>query len=65
MEIINGIQTVNEDGTMSLPFSITNGIYTLKDAIVGTADYINNLNADQIIEIQQQRFTNWLSIING
>jgi hypothetical protein len=65
MEITNGVQTINEDGTMSLPFSVTDGKYTLQDAIVGTVDYINGLSLEQVIEIQQQRFTNWLAIING
>jgi hypothetical protein len=65
MNIINLEKTENEDGSISLPFSVSNETYTLSDAIVGNPDYISGLNLDQIIEIQQQRFTNWLAIING
>ncbi|MEI7757662.1 MAG: hypothetical protein WCI80_01325 [Bacteroidota bacterium] len=61
MEIIN----LDKIETVSLPFSVSNGTYTYTDAIVGTPDYINNLTQDQILAIQQERFTNWLAYING
>lgn len=55
----------NDDGTLSISFSVTANGYTLNDAIVGTSDYINNLTQDQILAIQQQRFANWMVVING
>jgi hypothetical protein len=61
MEITN----LDKIETISLPFSVTDGKYTFNDAIVGTPDYINGLTQEQILAIQQERFTNWLAIING
>jgi hypothetical protein len=61
MEITNLPKIVN----VSLPFTATDGTNTLNDAIVGTEDFINNLTDEQILAIQQERFTNWLAIING
>jgi hypothetical protein len=65
MEIINLEKTINDDGMVSLPFYATDGANRLNDAIVGTADYIDGLTSDKILDIQTQRFTNWLSIINN
>lgn len=61
MEITNLPKIV----TISLPFSATDGTYTLNDAIVGNEDYINSLTSEQLLSLQQERFTNWLAIING
>jgi hypothetical protein len=61
MEITN----LEKIETISLPFSVTDGQYIFNDAIVGTPDYINGLTQEQIFAMQQERFTNWLSIING
>ena len=61
MEITN----LDKIETISLPFSVTDGTVTFTDAIVGTPDYINALTQEQISAMQQQRFENWLAVING
>ena len=65
MNIINQTLIDNGDGTSTLPFSVTDKGYTLNDAIVGNNDYINSLTSDEILAIQQQRFTNWIAVLNG
>jgi hypothetical protein len=37
----------------------------LKDAIVGTADYINSLTADEINTIEVDRFNAWYAIVTA
>lgn len=64
MEIINLDKVINDE-IVSLPFYATDGVNRLNDAIVGNANYIDGLTSDKILAIQQQRFTNWLAIING
>jgi hypothetical protein len=65
MIITNGTLIDNGDGTSTLPFSITDKGYTLNDAIVGNNGYISSLTSDEIIAMQEQRFTNWIAVLNG
>ena len=65
MNITNETQVTNADGTISLPFSATDGKYTFTDAIVGNADFINAMTADQILAMQTQRWDNWYAIITN
>lgn len=48
---------------MKIDFEKTNGTYTLKDAIILPDDH--NLTEEQIEQIKQQRFDNWLAIITS
>jgi len=58
-------QVNNAEGSVSLPFSATDGKYTFADAIVGSADFINGLTSDQILAMQTQRWNNWYAIITN
>jgi len=53
------------DGYWAINFTATGGGYTLSDAIVGTADYINSLTPDQVNAIEVERFNNWYAIITA
>lgn len=46
---------------ISIPFEKTNGTYTLTDSIVLPEDH--DLNDEQIEQIKQQRFDNWVAVI--
>jgi hypothetical protein len=46
---------------ISIPFEQTNGTYTLTDAIVLPDDH--GLNDEQIEQIKQQRFADWVAVI--
>jgi len=48
---------------ISIPFEQTNGTYTLTDAIV--LPYDHGLTDEQIEQIKQQRFANWLAVITS
>ena len=48
---------------MKIDFEKTDGQYTLRDAIVLPDDH--NLTEEQIEQIKQQRFDNWLAIITS
>ena len=63
--ITNQPQVTNADGSVSLPFSATDGKYTFTDAIVGSADFINGLTPDQLLAMQTQRWNNWYAIITN
>jgi len=63
--ILNQPQVINADGTISLPFSATDDKYTFADAIVGSADFINGLTPEQILEMQTQRWNNWYAIVTA
>jgi hypothetical protein len=65
MNITNSKLIDNGDGTSTLPFSVSDKGYILNDAIVGNNDYINSLTSDEIINIQKQRFINWIAVLNG
>jgi hypothetical protein len=54
----------NPDGSMSIDFTATYESYELRDAIVGTPDYINSLSADEINTIEVDRFNVWYAIVS-
>jgi hypothetical protein len=51
-----------ENGWFKFDFEKTDGTYTFRDAIHLPPDH--NLTDDEIEAMKQQRFDNWLSIIN-
>ena len=55
----------NDDGTISLVFSATDGTNNFTDAIVDTADNISAMTPDQILAEQTQRWNNWIAAISG
>jgi len=61
--ITNHDQVTNPDGTVSLPFSATDGKYNFTDAIVDSAANIAAMTSDQISAIQTARWDNWYKII--
>ena len=48
---------------MKIDFEKTDGTYTLRDAIILPDDH--NLTEEQIEQIKQQRFDNWLAVITS
>ena len=56
---------LRDDGLASIPFEVTQHGYTLRDAIVGTPEYINSLTPAQIEQIKQERFDKWYAIITA
>jgi hypothetical protein len=57
--------TVLENGWISDDFEIGTEPLILKDAIVMPADQYNALSADEISALKQQRYDNWIAIINA
>ena len=53
---------VLDNGWFKFDFEKTDGTYTFKDAIHLPPDH--NLTDDEIEAMKQQRFDNWLTIIN-
>jgi hypothetical protein len=62
--IVSGLQTTHPNGSVSIDFTATYEGYELKDAIVGTAEYINSLSVEEIKTIKVDRFNVWYAIIN-
>ena len=57
--------TTEVDGMVSIDFEMTDGVNTLKDAIVVTQAQYDQLTPADIEAIEQQRWDNWLAIINN
>jgi hypothetical protein len=62
--IVSDLQITNPNGSMSIDFTATYEGYELKDAIVGTPEYINSLSVEEIKTIKVDRFNAWYAIIN-
>ena len=62
--IVSDPPITNPDGSMSIDFVASYDGYVLKDAIVGTPDYINSLSAEEINNIEVDRFNAWYEIVN-
>ena len=63
--IVSNPPTTNPDGSLSIDFTATYEGHELKDAIVGTPDFINLLSADQIYTIEFERFNNWYDTVTA
>jgi len=63
--IVSNSPVTNPDGSMSIDFTATYDSYELKDAIVGTPEFINGLTADEINTIEVDRFNNWYAIVTA
>jgi hypothetical protein len=61
--IVSNLPITNPDGSMSIDFVATYEGYELRDAIVGTPEYINLLTADEINTIEVDRFNAWYAIV--
>jgi len=64
-DIVSDPPITNPDGSMSIDFVASYEGYVLKDAIVGPADYINSLTADEINTIEVDRFNAWYAIVSA
>jgi hypothetical protein len=62
--IVSDPPITNPDGSMSIDFVASYDGYVLKDAIVGSPDYINSLSAEEINNIEVDRFNAWYEIVN-
>lgn len=49
------------DGNVSIPFEKTNGVYTLKDALVLSPDAAASLTQEEFDSVTQRRFDNWIA----
>ena len=54
-----------DNGLVSDSFEITQGAYTLRDALVMPADQHAALSADEIAAMKQARFDKWYAIITA
>ena len=63
--IVSNPPITNPDGSLSIDFTATYESYELKDAIVGTPEFINGLTADEINTIEVDRFNNWYAIVTA
>lgn len=64
-DIVSDPPITNPDGSMSIDFVASYEGYVLKDAIVGTADFINSLSVDEINTIEVDRFNAWYDIVTA
>jgi hypothetical protein len=62
--IVSDPPITNPNGSMSINFVASYDGYVLKDAIVGTPEYINSLSAEEINTIEVDRFNVWYDIVN-
>jgi hypothetical protein len=62
--IVSDPPITNPNGSMSIDFVASYEGYVLKDAIVGSAEYINSLSAQEINTIEVDRFNVWYEIVN-
>lgn len=53
-----------DNGMLRIRFEKTDGKNTFNDALIFTQTEYDALTEQQIQEMQQQRFDNWLAIIN-
>jgi hypothetical protein len=63
-DIVSDPPITNPNGSMSINFVASYEGYVLKDAIVGTPEYINSLSAQEINTIEVDRFNVWYDIVN-
>jgi hypothetical protein len=63
-DIVSDPPITNPDGSMSIDFVASYEGYVLKDAIVGSPEYINSLSAEEINTIEVDRFNVWYEIVN-
>lgn len=63
-DIVSDPPITNPNGSMSIDFVASYDGYVLKDAIVGSPEYINFLSADEINTIEVDRFNVWYEIVN-
>jgi len=63
-DIVSDPPITNPDGSMSIDFTASYDGYQLRDAIVGTPEYINSLTAEEINTIEVDRFNAWYAIVN-
>lgn len=63
-DIVSDPPITNPDGSMSIDFVASYDGYVLKDAIVGSPEYINSLSAEEINTIEVDRFNVWYEIVN-
>lgn len=52
-------------GIINIPFTKTNGTYTLQDALNLTQAQIDELGDAGLEALKQQRFDNWLAIVTA
>jgi hypothetical protein len=64
-DIVSNPPITNPDGSMSIDFVASYDGYVLKDAIVGSPEYINSLSAEQINTIEVDRFNVWYAIVTA
>lgn len=62
--IVSDPPIANPNGSMSIDFVASYDGYVLKDAIVGSPEYINSLSADEINTIEVNRFNAWYAIVS-
>lgn len=48
-----------------IPFSVSDGVFTLNDALNLTQQQIDELGDDGLEAMKQQRFDNWIAIIKA
>jgi hypothetical protein len=51
------------DGSISIPYTKTNGKYSFSDEIILSPEERLNLTDEQIEQIMENRFSNWLNIV--
>jgi hypothetical protein len=61
--IVSDPPIITDNGYMSIDFVASYEGYVLKDAIVGSADYISSLTAEEINTIEVDRFNAWYAIV--
>lgn len=57
--------TILENGLISDSFEIGTEPLVFKDALIMPADQYNALTPDEIAALKQQRYDNWIAIINA
>jgi len=62
-DIVSDPPITNPNGSMSIDFVASYEGYVLKDAIVGSPEYINSLSAEEINTIEVDRFNVWYAIV--
>ena len=55
--------TVLESGLISVPFTRTNGQYTLQDALVLPRSEFESLSEAEILTMQDERFAAWVAFL--
>ena len=62
--IVSDPPITDADGSMSIDFTASYDGYVMRDAIVGTSEYINSLTAEEINTIEVDRFNAWYAIVS-